>query len=66
MKPTSPTEIALLTELVAIPSVSGDEAAVAQRVEESARAWGLDVVCLMLAPVSYWLYQRLRTRGTIV
>jgi acetylornithine deacetylase len=44
LKPTSPTEIALLAELVAIPSVSGDEAAVAQRVEEAARAWGLDVV----------------------
>lgn len=44
MKPTSPTEITLLAELVAIPSVSGDEAAVAQRVEDSARAWGLDVV----------------------
>jgi len=44
LKPTSPTEIALLTELVAIPSVSGDEEAVAQCVEESARAWGLDVV----------------------
>lgn len=43
MKPISPTEIALLTELVAIPSVSGDEAAVAQRIEESTRAWGLDV-----------------------
>jgi acetylornithine deacetylase len=44
LKPTSPTEIALLSELVAIPSVSGDEEAVAQRVEETARAWGFDVV----------------------
>lgn len=44
MKPTSPTEIALLAELVAIPSVSGDEAAVATRVEDTARVWGLDVV----------------------
>ena len=43
MKPTSPTEIALLAELVATPSVSGGEAAVASRVEETARAWGLDV-----------------------
>jgi acetylornithine deacetylase len=43
LKPTSPTEIALLAELVATPSVSGGEAAVASRVEETARAWGLDV-----------------------
>ena len=43
MKPTSPTEITLLAELVAIPSVSGDEAAVASRVAETARGWGLDV-----------------------
>lgn len=43
MKPTWPTEIALLTELVAIPSVSGSEAAVARHIEGAARAWGLDV-----------------------
>jgi acetylornithine deacetylase len=39
-----PDEIELLKQLVAIPSVSGDEAAVAQVVEETARSWGLDVV----------------------
>ncbi len=44
MKPTWPTEIELLTELVATPSVSGDETAVALRVEAAARDWGLDVV----------------------
>lgn len=41
--PTWPTEIALLADLVATPSVSGAEAAVARRVEEAARARGLDV-----------------------
>lgn len=44
MTPTWPTEIALLAELVATPSVSGDEAAVARQVEEAARTRGLDVV----------------------
>ncbi len=43
MKPTSPTEIALLAELVATPSVSGSEEAVARRVEDVARAWNLGV-----------------------
>ena len=44
MKPTSPTEIALLAELVATPSVSGREEAVARVAEDAARAWKLDVV----------------------
>jgi len=39
-----PTEIALLKELVAIPSVSGDEAEVARLLETAARQSGLDVV----------------------
>jgi acetylornithine deacetylase len=39
-----PGEVELLKQLVAVPSVSGDEAAVAQVVEETARGWGLDVV----------------------
>ena len=34
----------LLERLVAIPSVSGEEAAIAVFVEETARGWGLDVV----------------------
>ena len=34
----------LLRELVAAPSVSGEEAAVAALVEERARGWGLPVV----------------------
>ena len=37
-------EIALLRELVGIPSISGNEAAIACFVEETARQWGLDVV----------------------
>jgi acetylornithine deacetylase len=37
-------EIALLQDLVAIPSVSGQEAELALLVEETARRWGLDVV----------------------
>ncbi len=41
---TWPTEIALLRELVAIPSVSGEEEAVARLVESTSRAWGLDVL----------------------
>lgn len=41
---TWPTEIALLRDLVATPSVSGSEEAVAQLVETTARQWGLDVV----------------------
>ena len=39
-----PGEIELLQQLVAIPSVSGEETAVAQMVEDTARRWGLDVV----------------------
>ncbi len=39
-----PTEIELLRDLVAIPSVSGEEEALARFVEESARGWGLPVV----------------------
>ena len=37
-------ELELLRELVAIPSVSGEEEALAAFVEETARRWGLDVV----------------------
>lgn len=44
MASTSPAEIALLRELVAIPSVSGDEGPIARYVEDSVRGWGLDVV----------------------
>jgi acetylornithine deacetylase len=39
-----PGELELLSRLVAIPSVSGEEAAVASFVEETARGWGLDAV----------------------
>jgi acetylornithine deacetylase len=39
-----PGELDLLRDLVAIPSVSGEEAAVAAFVEETARGWGLEVV----------------------
>jgi acetylornithine deacetylase len=39
-----PDELGLLGQLVAIPSVSGEEAAVAAFVEEAARGWGLEVV----------------------
>lgn len=39
-----PGELELLRDLVAIPSVSGEEAAAAAFVEESARRWGLDTV----------------------
>jgi acetylornithine deacetylase len=41
---TWPAEIALLQELVAIPSVSGDEEPVARHIETVVRGWGLDVV----------------------
>jgi len=37
-------ELKLLEQLVAIPSVSGEEAAVATFLEETARGWGLDAV----------------------
>ncbi len=39
-----PDELRLLEQLVAIPSVSGEEAAVAAFVEETARGWGLEAV----------------------
>jgi acetylornithine deacetylase len=38
-----PDEIALLQALVAIPSVSGEEEALARFVEDTARDWGLEV-----------------------
>jgi acetylornithine deacetylase len=38
-----PGEVELLRELVAIPSISGEEAEIAVFVEETARRWGLDV-----------------------
>ncbi len=41
---TLPTEISLLEELVATPSISGSEEAVARVVEAAARSWSLDVV----------------------
>ena len=41
---TWPTEIDLLRDLVATPSVSGDEDAVGRLVEGTVRGWGLDVV----------------------
>lgn len=40
---TWPTEIELLRDLVARPSVSGDEEPIGRFVEETARAWGLEV-----------------------
>jgi acetylornithine deacetylase len=39
-----PDELSLLRQLVAIPSVSGEEATLAAFVEETVRSWGLDVV----------------------
>src|SRR5512140_964842 len=39
--PSSPDEAQLLSERVAIPSVSGSEAAVAGRAVEAARSYGL-------------------------
>jgi acetylornithine deacetylase len=39
-----PDELQLLHRLVAIPSVSGEEAAVAEFVEQTARSWGLEAV----------------------
>ncbi len=41
---TWPAEIELLRQLVATPSVSGDEEAVGRLVEETVRGWGLEVV----------------------
>jgi acetylornithine deacetylase len=40
----SGVEIQLLRELVATPSVSGTEGAIAEQVEQTARRWGMDVV----------------------
>jgi acetylornithine deacetylase len=37
-------DVQLLSDLVAIPSVSGAEQAIAEYVEQTARRWGLDVV----------------------
>jgi acetylornithine deacetylase len=37
-------DVKLLSDLVAIPSVSGSEGAIAEFVEHTARGWGLDVV----------------------
>jgi acetylornithine deacetylase len=39
-----PDELSLLERLVAIPSVSGEEGPLALMVEQTVRAWGLDVV----------------------
>jgi acetylornithine deacetylase len=39
-----PDELSLLERLVAIPSVSGEEATLAAFVEDTVRGWGLDVV----------------------
>ena len=44
MASTWPTEIGLLRDLVATPSVSGDEEAVARLAEATAQNWGLPVV----------------------
>lgn len=44
MASTSPTEIGFLRDLVAIPSISGNEAPAAEFVEAAARRLGLDVV----------------------
>ena len=41
---TWPAEVELLRELVATPSVSGDEEAVGRLVEDTVRGWSLDVV----------------------
>ena len=39
--------------------------ALSHRLSPAAGAWGLDVLAVALAPVSSWLYQRHRTRGSI-
>ena len=39
-----PDEVELLAQLVAIPSVSGNEQAIAEFVEQTARKWRMDVV----------------------
>ncbi|MGH7703786.1 MAG: M20/M25/M40 family metallo-hydrolase, partial [Gemmatimonadales bacterium] len=43
MASTWPTEVQLLRDLVAVPSVSGAEEAAARLVEDTARGWGLSV-----------------------
>ncbi|MGH7585675.1 MAG: M20/M25/M40 family metallo-hydrolase, partial [Gemmatimonadales bacterium] len=43
MASISPTELALLADLVAIPSLSGEEDEVGRHVEQWARGAGLDV-----------------------
>ncbi len=45
MAKTWPTEIAFLRDLVAVPSISGNEAPAAELVEATARDLGLVVVC---------------------
>ena len=40
---TSPTEVAFLRDLIAIPSISGNELPAAEMVEQAARRLGLDV-----------------------
>jgi acetylornithine deacetylase/succinyl-diaminopimelate desuccinylase-like protein len=37
-------EVQLLRDLIAIPSVSGAEAAITESVEQTARRWGMDVL----------------------
>lgn len=44
MASTWPTEVAFLRDLVAVPSISGNEAPAAELVEATARRLGLDVV----------------------
>ncbi len=44
MASTWPTEVSLLRDLVAIPSISGSEGPAAEFVEQAARGLGLDVV----------------------
>jgi acetylornithine deacetylase len=39
-----PDDVKLLSDLVAVPSVSGTEEPIARFVEQTARGWGLDVV----------------------
>ncbi len=39
--------------------------ALSHRLSPAAGAWGLDLLCIALAPVSYALYQRYRTRGSL-
>lgn len=39
--------------------------ALARRVPTPLGAWGINLLCLLLVPLSVFLYQRYRTRGTI-